>query len=185
MFGANTNEDLMVMYQAGNQAAFNTLYKTHESKLMRYLVRKLKDRSVAEEVFQDVWLTVIKTSPTYKAGLGSFTGWFFSIAHSRCMDYFRKNNKTFMPLVNEEGEEFYCDVNSDLEHNLIIKKAHERFEHCLKKLPVEQCEVFILRQESELTIPQIAEIIQTPLETVKTRLRYALQSLRRCIGDAY
>ncbi|MCB1658624.1 MAG: sigma-70 family RNA polymerase sigma factor, partial [Pseudomonadales bacterium] len=184
--GANTNEDLMVMYQAGNQAAFNTLYKKHESKLMRYLVGILKDRSVAEEVFQDVWMTVINYSQKYeKEFRGYFTAWLFTIARTRCMDYFRKNNKTFMPLANEEGEEFYCAVNNDLEHNLIIKKAHERFEHCLKKLPIEQCEVFILRQESELTVPQIAEIVQTPLETVKTRLRYALQRLRDCIGDAY
>lgn len=180
------NKRLMLAYQAGSEQAFQQLYKNNQSRLFRYIVRVLKDRGAAEDIFQDVWMTVIKSNLSYKAEFGfSFTSWLFCIARSRCMDYFRKNNIKFVPIENEDSESFYCAINSDVAHNFMILKAHERLEHCLTKLPIEQLEVFVLRQESELTIPQIADMTETPLETVKTRLRYALKRLRDCIGDAY
>lgn len=183
---SETNENLMLCYQAGSEKAFRELYKNNEYKLMSYLVRVLKDRTVAEEVFQEVWTTIINSSPTYKAGgSGSFRAWLFLIAHSRCMDYFRKNNIKFAPIENEDGEEFYCATNSDVAYNLMISKAYERLQHCVGKLSIVQREVYVLRQESELTIPQIADILDVPLETIKTRLRYALERLRACMGDAY
>jgi RNA polymerase sigma-70 factor (ECF subfamily) len=182
-----TDEQLMIAYRDGDAAAFETLYARHKGPLYRYVLRSVKAHGEAEELFHDVWLRVIEARERYVT-TARFTTWLYTIAHNRVVDHWRRRGLTlasldasndpddppFEPAAAPQDEpQRRADLNEDL----------RRLGVALAALPPAQREVFLLREEAGLSLPEIAEVAGIDLEAAKSRLRYALAKLREALDD--
>jgi len=178
-----SDEELMLRYGRGDARAFELLYRRHRLPLYRFLLRQVGNAATAEELFQDLWMRVVNSRGRYEAR-AKFTSWVYAIAHNRLMDFYRGNgNASF--LSQEESESVLEDlpaaeIAADL--RLDRKRAVERLLVALGKLPDAQREAFLLQQESEMSIEEIAAATGVGPETAKSRLRYAVAKLRASLG---
>jgi RNA polymerase sigma-70 factor (ECF subfamily) len=178
-----SDEELMLRYGGGDAVAFEALYRRHRGPLYRFLLRQVSDAAAAEEVFQDVWMRVINSRGRYEAR-AKFSSWVYAIAHNRLMDFYRANGKADF-LGQEEGEEALESLPADdLPAHVLLdrKRAAERLFAELARLPEAQREAFLLQQEGELSLEEIAAATGVSRETVKSRLRYAVAKLRASLG---
>ncbi|KFL37610.1 RNA polymerase sigma factor [Arenimonas donghaensis] len=172
-----TDEDLMLAFGAGDGGAFETLYARHRLRLFRHLQRQLRDASLAEELFQDVWQRVISARERYRPD-AKFSTWLHQIAHNRLADHWRaKSHRPDAPEDAREQAEQLPDPDSP-ERQLSAFEERRRLQLALEELPADQREVLLLRLEQELTLEEIGEITGVGRETVKSRLRYAMDKLR-------
>lgn len=172
-----TDEELMLAYGAGDLAAFQALYARHRGPLFRHLSRQLRDASLAEECFQDVWQRVIAARERYRPE-AKFATWLFQIAHNRLADHWRgKQHRPDAPEEAQAAAERIPDPDSP-ERQLSAFEERRRLQRALEELPEDQREVVLLRLEQELSLEQIGEITGVGRETVKSRLRYAMDKLR-------
>lgn len=172
-----SDETLMLAYAAGEVGAFDQLYARHRGKLYRYLLRQVRDNGLADEIFQDVWQRVIMARQGWKPNPG-FAAWLYTIAHHRLQDHWRAaRHRPPAPADAEERAARIADpetperVMSDFERRRELQLA-------LDDLPPEQREVLLLRLEQELSLEEIADVTGSGRETVKSRLRYAMDKLR-------
>lgn len=166
------DETLIRQYRSGNAAAFDRLYERHRVSVYNYIFRQVKESTHAEDIFQDVWFRVIQAlgKPDTPA---QFPAWLFTIARNRITDYWRKKKPE--SLENEDELESRSAL---AEQAAFIRSCMERLLALLETLKPEQRDAFILQQESGLTLEQIANIAECGRETIKSRLRYAMQKLR-------
>jgi RNA polymerase sigma-70 factor (ECF subfamily) len=178
MDGAEASDEaLMLDYAAGRIAAFEQLYARHRGKLYRYLLRQLRDNALADELFQDVWQRVIAARSGWKPEAG-FATWLYTIAHHRLGDHWRSlKHRPPAPIDAEERAARVTDPDTP-ERVLSEFERRRQLQLALDELPAEQREVLLLRLEQELTLEEIAEITGVGRETVKSRLRYAMDKLR-------
>lgn len=183
---AETREDevLMTCYQQGQVSAFDTLYHRHKAPLYRYFLRQCSDKTLAEDLYQDVWSRVIKASDRYQPS-AKFTTWLYRIAYNRMVDHYRS-----LKIVNNNTDLDDADAleNDDTPNNHPEKQTEQaqqtqRLKACLRLLPPRQLEVFMLKEEGGFSAASIAEIVDVSMEAVKSRLRYTYQKLRACISD--
>ncbi|MEM7250462.1 MAG: RNA polymerase sigma factor [Pseudomonadota bacterium] len=175
-----TDEGLMVKFRDGDYAAFEVLYHRHRAPLFRFLVRRTANPSTAEEVFQDCWTNLIRSRARYTPS-AKFTTFLYRIARNRLIDYARTERLQggeHEPFVEDTHIDPHHDRPSDPEHQLSRLRRGQALEAALGQLPSEQSEVFLLHQEAGLTLDAIAEAVGVGRETVKSRLRYALNKLR-------
>ena len=181
-----TDEELMLAYAAGDATAFDMLYARHRAPVFRYVRRQLQNDQVAEEVFQDIWMRVIKGRGRYSAS-AKFTTWLYTLAHNRLMDYFRSTGSRpeEVSLFGCDGDvvELPCTEKDGPDSSLVRRFIAERITKALDALPSVQREAFILQQEGDLTLEEIAEVTGVKRETAKSRLRYALAKLRHDLKD--
>lgn len=180
---AKSDASLMQSYRGGNAAAFDQLYERHRLAVFNYLYRHLGQAALAEDIFQDVWLRVIRAADQWQAN-SSFTAWLFRIAHNRLVDHWR-SQRNDASLPNDElqadgfqADEVVADRQSSVEHSTLLADCLARLQQLLARLKPDQRDVFVLQQEAGLTLEQIAQVTAVGRETVKSRLRYALQKLR-------
>ena len=172
-----SDETLMLAYAAGDAAAFEQLYARHRGKLYRYLQRQLRDNAVADELFQDVWQRVIASRSGWKPDAG-FATWLYTIAHHRLGDHWRSlKHRPSAPADADERMARVADPDTP-ERVLSEFERRRQLQLALDDLPEEQREVLLLRLEQELTLEEIATITGVGRETVKSRLRYAMDKLR-------
>ena len=172
-----SDETLMLAYAAGDAAAFEQLYARHRGKLYRYLQRQLRDNAVADELFQDVWQRVIASRSGWKPDAG-FATWLYTIAHHRLGDHWRSlKHRPSAPADADERMARVADPDTP-ERVLSEFERRRQLQLALDDLPEEQREVLLLRLEQELTLEEIGEITGVGRETVKSRLRYAMDKLR-------
>ena len=172
-----SDETLMLAYAAGDAAAFEQLYARHRGKLYRYLQRQLRDNAVADELFQDVWQRVIAARSGWKPDAG-FATWLYSIAHHRLGDHWRSlKHRPSAPADADERMARVADPDTP-ERVLSEFERRRQLQLALDDLPEEQREVLLLRLEQELTLEEIGDITGVGRETVKSRLRYAMDKLR-------
>ena len=174
------DENLMLAYCSGDNAAFENLYNRHKGGVYRYLMRQSGNEATAEELFQDVWIKIINAREGYKTS-AKFTTWLYHIAHNRLIDHYRKTNR--IPSSYDEEPIDYIEDHCQLDvvSELNRKRQAEKLLSCISQLPEAQRESFLLKEESGLSLMDIAEVAGTSRETIKSRLRYALHSLRRCL----
>ena len=176
----------MLAYAAGDAAAFDMLYARHRAPVFRYVRRQVGENRLAEEIFQDVWMRVIKVRARYAAS-ARFTTWLYTIAHNRLMDHFRSARAAAeeLSLCDDENED--CELPAPEvdgpESLLARRRIAERILQAVDALPSAQREAFILQQEGNLTVEEIASVTGVTRETAKSRLRYALAKLRRDLKD--
>jgi RNA polymerase sigma-70 factor (ECF subfamily) len=172
-----SDEELMLRYAGGDAAAFETLYRRYRGPLYRFLLRQAGD--AAEELLQDVWMRVINSRARYEVR-AKFKTWLYTIAHNRLMDLHRSRGQAVV-LDGDEGAALLEDTPDGsvaVEVRLDNKRAAERLLAALAELPDAQREAFLLQQESELSLEEIAAATGAGRETVKSRLRYAFAKLR-------
>ena len=182
-----TDDDaaLLRRYRNGDAEAFGVLYARHRLGLYRFLCGLCGDAALAEEIFQETWLNLIR-SESAQRGQASFKTWLYQIARNRLIDHWRKHGRQ---QGREEAfdEALHGDAlpgnSPDPEQELALSQDQQRLRAALDELPGEQREVFLLRAHGDLELTEIAELTRTPAETVKSRLRYALQKLRRLLAD--
>lgn len=173
-----SDEDLMRAYAAGDAGAFETLYGRHRLKLYRYLLRRLRDNALADELFQDVWQRVISARAHWQPE-ATFKTWLYRIAHNRLADHWRAlQHRPPAPEDSDLRTERVEDPDTP-ERRLSEFEERRRLRMALDELPEEQREVVVLRLEQELTLEEIGEITGVGRETVKSRLRYAMDKLRQ------
>lgn len=176
--GASPGDDvLMLAWVAGDVVAFEQLYARHRGPLFRFLLRQLRDQALAEEFFQDVWQRVIAARAGWKPD-AAFATWLFRIAHNRLNDHWR--GLKHRPATPDDGDERAARVPDPAtpEHALSEFEQRRRLQLAIEALPDEQRAVVLLRLEQELSLEDIAAITGTGRETVKSRLRYAMDKLR-------
>ena len=172
-----SDETLMLAYAAGDAAAFEQLYARHRGKLYRYLQRQLRDSALADELFQDVWQRVISARAGWAPDAG-FATWLYTIAHHRLGDHWR--SLKHRPSAPADADERMARVaDPDTPERVLSEFEHRRqLQLALDDLPEEQREVLLLRLEQELTLEEIGDVTGVGRETVKSRLRYAMDKLR-------
>lgn len=180
-----SDEELMLRYGEGDAGAFEVLYRRHRGPLYRFLLRQARDSATAEELFQDVWMRVVNSRGRYEVR-AKFTAWVYAIAHNRLMDFYRANGRASF-LSHEESESVLEDLPAaeiDAGQRLDRKRAAERLLAALAALPDAQREAFLLQQEGDLSVEEIAAATGVSRETAKSRLRYAVAKLRASLGKA-
>ncbi len=186
------DESLMLRYSVGDAAAFEILYTRHKGSLFRYFKRHCSETAIAEELFQDCWMSIIKARKNYVT-TAKFTTYMYTIAHNKLIDYYRRNKIRFSDVINNEDNDIDTNVESlpaceqeQPEQLIAIEQKRTRLFEAIKLLPEKQREVFLLREESGLSLNEIAQITKVNSETAKSRLRYAVKSLTKSIkaGDS-
>lgn len=181
--GADANDDLLMLAWAGGDvAAFETLYARHRGPLYRFLMRQLRNQALADEFFQDVWQRVIAAREGWKPD-AAFSTWLFRIAHNRLNDHWRAAKHR--PPAPDDADERAARVAdpSTPERELSDFEQRRRLQRALEELPDEQREVLLLRLEQELSLEEIGVITGVGRETVKSRLRYAMDKLRQRLNE--
>lgn len=178
-----SDAELLRRYRAGDAASFTPLYERHRAGLFRFLLGLCGDNAVAEEVFQDTWMSLIRSESLQREAAVLFKTWLYQIARNRLIDHWRKHGKRQQreDVFDEQLHDQSC-AEPDPELQLSLSQDQARIQAALEELPAEQREVFLLRAHGDLELHEIAELTQTPAETVKSRLRYAMQKLRRLLS---
>ena len=182
-----SDENLMTMFSGGDVAAFESLYKRHKGPLFRFFLRQFS-QPIAEELCQDVWSNIISASRQYKSR-SKFTTYLYTIARNRTIDYFRRQRVRPVVVGNQESddedsiEQAASSPNDEPDNHAMMDEQKEALFHCIKALPDKQREAFLLKEEAGLPLQVIGDITGTNAESIKSRLRYAIQKLKECMGN--
>lgn len=183
----SSDEDLMLAYAAGDAAAFDTIYARHKGGVFRYLLRQCRDASVAEQLFQDVWMNLIRVRATYRVS-ARFTTWLYTLAHNRLVDHHRASGRvTLLSADDEDHAEIVTALPASRRYEPESRAANReigaRLRDAVAALPAAQRDAFLLQQEGGLSLEEIAALTGVGAETVKSRLRYATAKLRTELAD--
>jgi RNA polymerase sigma-70 factor (ECF subfamily) len=180
------DEDLMRAYAAGDAAAFDALYARHKGGVYRYLVRHCGNAGTADELFQDVWMNVIRARGTYEPS-AKFTTWLYRIAHNRLIDHWRATGRAELVTPGDDDDDLLDAIpgarNDEPDVRAGANEIGARIRQALAALPAVQREAFLLHQEGGLELAEIATLTGAGTETVKSRIRYAQAKLRAELGD--
>ena len=184
---ATSDEDLMLAYAAGDAAAFDRLYQRHKGGVYRYLLRQCHQARVADEMFQDVWMNLIRARTTY-VPTAKFTTWMYRLAHNRLIDHYRASGVAVLVSADDEAHAeavaaLPADHAAEPQRQAERAELGARLKLALERLPFAQREAFLLQQEGGLSLDEIAELTGVGMETVKSRLRYAVSKLRVELDD--
>ncbi len=182
---AGDDENLMLRFCAGEVAAFDRLFERHGDCVYRYLVRRCTDRAVADDLFQDVWLKLVRARHSYCPAAGRFVTWLFRIAHNCVVDHYRHRGRE-QRCLETDGEAVASAPDPGGRNPETVADLNQRMERLLvlvERLPAVQREAFLLRHEAGLSVAEIAGVTGVGVETAKSRLRYAMNSLRAGLRD--
>ena len=183
---ADSDEALMLAYGQGDASAFDVLYGRHKDAVYRYFLRQQyssaqsQDSSIAEELSHDCWLKIIKHRQSYQV-TAKFTTWLFTIAKHTAMDYYQKKHLQLVE-AGMDGEQFVDNADSLANANA-QQQLQQALQASIALLPVEQRQIFLLKQEAQFSLQEIADITQENKEKVKSSWRYAIDKLRRSLQD--
>jgi RNA polymerase sigma-70 factor (ECF subfamily) len=186
--GVSDDEDaqLMLAYAGGEMRAFENLYARHRGALYRYLMRQARDTEIANDLFQEVWSRVIANRTRYEPR-AKFRTFLFTLAHNCFIDHCRRMKSRPQGLGIEDADAadlLPADEDARPEAVLQRKESTERFRAALATLPQEQRDVYLLHEESELSLEEIARVTGVGAETAKSRLRYAVGKLKAALAAA-
>jgi len=181
---SETDEQLMLAFAQGDAGAFDRLYARHKGTVFRFISRSLPTRADAEEIFQEVWMKAIEARSRYEPR-AKFTTWIYAIAHNRLVDLWRKKGIALVPMDGGDDERPAIDPPGDPANEpyaqVAGREAMARFAAALEALPPAQREAFLLKEEAEMSIADIAQATGADVEAVKSRVRYATAKLREAI----
>lgn len=181
-----SDQQLINLYLAGNSAAFSTLVLRYKSKVYSSIYLLVKDKYLAEDMFQDVFIKVIdKLTKGHYTEEGKFLPWVMRIAHNMCLDHFRKVKRT--PTIKNNDEVDIFDLISFSEPNaedrMMAGQSHDRVRKMLDMLPEDQREIIIMRHYADLTFKEIASLKNISINTALGRMRYGLINLRKVMVE--
>lgn len=180
-----SDAELIHAYMRGQEQALEVLINRYKDKVYTSVYMLVKDKYLAEDIFQDAFLKVVKTIKDGRyAEQGKFLPWVIRVAHNLCMDHFRRSRQQ-IPVTLPDGQDISVLFGaSDLVADAIEKRqVHDSVRKLVEELPEEQREVIVLRIYSDLSFKQISELTGVSINTALGRMRYALINLRKMIVD--
>lgn len=169
----------MLAYRQGDAGAFETLYARHKGPLFRFVLRSVRERGVAEELFQEIWMRVIEARGRYTVQ-AKFTTWLYTIAHHRLTDHWRKRGLQLVALAEHDAP---APAAYQPERVVEARQGLARLAAALAELPEAQREAFLLHEEAGMSPAEIAAATGAGEEAAKSRLRYAHAKLREALAD--
>ncbi len=181
-----SDEQLILAYQeSADMQAFNTLYSRYKGPLYRYMQRKIGNRALVDELFQEVWAAVIK-SPFQTRENAGFKSYLYRIAHNRLTDHYRRSAVRINYQETYTEADSHVDLNADPAQLVSQGEIGKDMQAALAQLPLAQREVFLLKAEAEMSLQEIAELLDEGFETIKSRYRYAIKQMQQHLsGDAH
>ena len=181
-----SDKELIGRYIKGHEGSLEVLINRHKSKIFTHIVLIVRERALAEDIFQDAFIKVIRT---LRAGKyreeGKFLPWVMRIAHNLAVDHFRKTNR--MPTTSGSEDFDIFDVISDsqasIEDIVVEDEIHTDLRALVEELPNKQKEVLIMRHYCDMSFKDIAEETNVSINTALGRMRYALINLRTLIEE--
>ena len=187
-----SDEVLMVRFQGGDRGAFTLLLSRHKTPLYNFALRHVGNGGTAEEVVQDAFVRVVQNAADFKHE-ARFSTWLYTIARNLCIDSMRKRALRRHPSLDEprpgpDGDgptlgERLPDSRGDTERSAVSGEIRERVLAAVQELPDEQREVFLMREVANLPFKEIAEIVGVSENTIKSRMRYALERLQAALSE--
>ncbi|SDR75358.1 sigma-70 family RNA polymerase sigma factor [Gramella sp. MAR_2010_147] len=179
-----TDASLVRDYLDGNENALGALINRHQHRIYSFIFSKVFDRDIAEDIFQDTFIKVIRTLKRGKYNEeGKFLPWVMRISHNLVIDHFRKNKR--MPKFDNSGDFNIFSVLSDgslnAEKQLIKDQIEMDVQELIKELPEDQLEVLTMRIYKDMSFKEISERTGVSINTALGRMRYALINLRKII----
>ena len=183
---SRTDHELIHAFRDGDLQALEALVIRHKDKLFTSILFLVKDKYLAEDIFQDV---LIKIIDTIRGGRyteeGKFLPWAMRIAHNLCVDHFRKVKRT--PTIKTSDDRDIFEVINFTEDGADVKimkrQSHDRVRRMLDLLPEDQREVIILRHYADLSFKEIAALTNCSINTALGRMRYGLINLRKMMTE--
>jgi len=182
-----TDNQLIQLFINGDSRALEDLVNRHKERIFTSIVILVKDRNLAEDIFQDVFIKIIDT---FRSGNytdeGKFLPWALRIAHNLCVDHFRKVKRT--PVVLNKSEEYDMFENMNIteegaESRIMRDQSHENVRRMLDMLPEDQREVIVLRHFANMSFKEIADKTNCSINTALGRMRYGLINLRKLMYE--
>jgi len=176
-----SDETLMTAYARGDSTAFEVLYRRHRGTVYAFLMRSLGRRDQTDDCFQEVWSRVITARAGYRVE-ARFTTWLLQIAHNLLIDRYRRQRPDVPLDALPESSQRLADDAPGPELALSEFERHRQLRDAIAALPAEQRHAILLRLDQELSLEAIADITGVGRETVKSRLRYAMDKLRESLS---
>lgn len=182
-----TDNQLIQLFINGDSRALEDLVNRHKERIFTSIVILVKDRNLAEDIFQDVFIKIIDT---FRSGNytdeGKFLPWALRIAHNLCVDHFRKVKRT--PVVLNKSEEYDMFENMNIteegaESKIMRDQSHENVRRMLDMLPEDQREVIVLRHFANMSFKEIADKTNCSINIALGRMRYGLINLRKLMNE--
>ncbi len=186
-----TDEQLMLAFKSGDARAFSTLVQRHRGAVYNFILRYTGHQARAEDLLQETWLKVVRSSTEYQPK-ARFTTWVFTIARNLCVDSARKESyrkAESLDASKREGEdapalsETLPDGGAGPDRSAHNVRLRPLLQKALSALPDEQREVFLLREYHGISFKEIADVTGVNENTVKSRMRYALEGLRKQLTE--
>ncbi len=182
-----SDKELVEGYLSGKQSSFEQLVNRHQSRVFSYILMLVKDRQLADDIFQDTFIKIVRTikSGAYKEE-GKFIQWAMRIAHNLTIDHFRKSKR--IPYSDKSSEEMALTNNlnysdDSVEFQIVTDQIHNDIRTLIDYLPEEQREVLYLRMYEEVSFKEIAEMTNVSINTALGRMRYALINMRKMVKE--
>ncbi len=172
-----TDEKLMQRYAKGDAKAFDQLYARHRAPLYRYFIRQVNNPATANDLYQGAWEKIIKGREKYRP-TAPFKVWMYRIAHNHLVDFYRR-----MRPVDSVEPDTLSDTRADPSQSVIDGEQKDLLRAGITALPVEQKNTLLLQLETGLKMEDIARVTGVGRETVKSRLRYAVNYLKRSLVE--
>lgn len=185
------DEVLMLRYQRGDRNAFGALVRRYQVRVYNFVLRQLRSPATAEDVTQEVFLRVVQRASAFKHE-ARFSTWLYTIARNLCVDHLRKAKLRKHPSLDQpsgrdgEGQalgEQIADPTQNTERGAFGSQVASSIVQAVDELSDEQREVFLLREVANLPFREIAEVTASSENTVKSRMRYALEHLQTKLSD--
>ncbi len=177
----------MQRFRGGQASAFRLLVTRHQDRVFNFVLRQVRSPETAQELVQETFLRVVKNADTFRSE-ARFTTWIFTIARNLCVDALRRQkhrNTVALDAPLRAGEsdgasmlDMVKDDQPGADHRLQDKRFSAALRGALDALPPEQREVFLMRELEGLKFREIADVVGVPENTIKSRMRYALEALR-------
>ena len=181
-----SDQELILLFNDGEANAMEILIKRHKDRIFTSIYLLVKDKYLAEDIFQDLFIKIIETfsAGKYKEE-NRFLQWAICIGHNICIDHFRKIRN--IPVIRTGDGSDIFDVldfeESNAEEKMMTQQTNERIMSLVGRLPEEQREIIMLRHFADLKFREISKILNCSVNTALGRMRYALQNLRKMIEE--
>ena len=183
------DKELVLRYRDGDVASFQILVDRYQNKIFSYVLMLVKDKQLADDIFQDTFLKIIRT---IKAGVykeeGKFIQFAMRIAHNLIIDHFRKAKR--LPMVDPTKEDYDMLDNArfmdpSIEEQMVTEQTYDDVRKMIEFLPDEQREVLVMRMYDDMSFKEIAEATNVSINTALGRMRYALINLRKMAKEKH
>lgn len=183
---ALTDQQLISLFNNGDAHAMEILVNRHKDRIFTSIYLLVKDKYLAEDIFQDLFIKIIET---FRAGKykeeNKFAQWAMRIGHNLCVDHFRKV-KSKPAIRTSDGSDIFDVLNfaePSAEDKIMKQQSGDRVMKLVCMLPEDQREIIILRHFADLKFREISKILDCSVNTALGRMRYALQNLRKLIEE--